>query len=159
MAGRLEFIADITGTADHIEFRQAAPCVKLFVRTEIRPSDDLPETLNYDEPDDQLVGIVRSFISQNPGCDARVLTHDSGPLASAKMVGVPFAVIPDDWLLPPEQSESDKRIKSLEAEVARLRQAEPAFEIVGIDVTGTECDRLEIEATCTIRSQRTSYNG
>jgi len=138
----------ITGTADYKVIREASPRVKLFVRTDIKPSEALAETLNYSEPDDELVDTVHSFTSQNQGCDARVLTHDSGPMASAKMVGVAVAVIPDEWLLPPEKSESDKRIKSLETEVARLKQAEPAFDITCLDMTGTECDKLELKATC-----------
>jgi hypothetical protein len=59
--------------------REVDPPVKLFIRTHVKPSETLAETLNYSEPDDQLDGSVHSFISQNPGCDARVLTHDSGP--------------------------------------------------------------------------------
>jgi hypothetical protein len=138
----------ITASTDYEVIRAAGPRVKLFVRTDIRPSDSLAEMLNYDEPDDQLVGTVHSYILQNQGCDARVLTHDSGPMASAKMVGVLADVIPDEWVLPPEKSESDKRIKSLEAEVAHLKQAEPAFEINCVDMTGNRCDRLKFEAIC-----------
>jgi hypothetical protein len=135
----------IAGSTDHEVIRETGPRVKLFVRTDIKPSESLAGMLNYDEPDDQLVGTVHSFISQNRGCDARVLTHDSGPMASAKMVSVLADIIPDEWLLAPEKSESDKRIKSLEAEVARLKQAEPAFEIDCIDMAGSRCDKLEFE--------------
>jgi hypothetical protein len=133
----------ITGSVDHKMVREAGPSVKLFVRPDIKPSDDLAEILNYGEPDDVLVGVAHSFLSQNTDSDVRVLTHDSGPMASAKMVGVPIAVIPDEWLLKPEQSEADKRIKFLEAEVARLKQAEPSFDIACLDITGAECDKLD----------------
>jgi PIN domain len=137
----------ITGSTDHKVIREAEPRVRLFVRTEIKSSETLADILDYSEPDDQLVGTVHSFMAQNPGNDARVLTHDSGPMASAKMAGVAVVVIPDEWLLPPEKTESDKRIKSLEAEVARLKEAEPAFDITCLDVTGAESDNLEREAT------------
>jgi PIN domain len=138
----------IADAADHKVIREADPRVTLFIRLGIRPSEEFAEILNYAEPDDQLVGTAHSFATQNPGCDARILTHDSGPMASAKTVGVTAAVIPDEWLLPPERSESDKRIKALEAEVARLKQDEPAFQIACLDRNGEECDRIELETTC-----------
>ncbi len=137
----------ITESANHKVIREASPRVKLFVRIDIKPSPALAETLDYGEPDDRLVGTVHSFMSQNPDCDARVFTHDSGPVASAKASGVKVEVIPDEWLLPPEQSEADKRIKSLETEVARLKQVEPAFDITCLDVDGNACERLEFEVT------------
>jgi hypothetical protein len=137
----------IAGSADHKVIREASPRVMLLVRTEIKPSESVAGTLNYAEADDQLVGIVHSFASENPGCDARLLTHDTGPMASATAVNVPVAVIPDNWLLPPEQSEADKRIRSLEAEVSRLKEAEPAFDITCINKEGEECEKLHLEAT------------
>src|SRR5262249_11055197 len=43
---------------------------------------------------------------------------------------VPTEVIPEDWLLPPERSEAEKKIAALEIEVARLKHHEPQFQIV-----------------------------
>src|SRR6516225_7965758 len=57
----------IAGSTDHEVIRETGPRVKLFVRTDIKPSESLAGMLNYDEPDDQLVGTVHSFISQNRG--------------------------------------------------------------------------------------------
>jgi hypothetical protein len=62
-------------------------------------------------------GIAHRFAADHPNDAVRVLTHDTGPMASAKMVGVEIAPIPDEWLLPPETSEKDKAIKALEAKV------------------------------------------
>lgn len=137
----------ITGDADHNIIREAGPCVKLFVRIDLRPNDTLTETLNFGEPDDQLVGTAHSFMSANPSCDVRILTHDTGPMASARVVKVAVEVIPDEWLLPPEASEADKRIKALEGEVARLTQAEPTFDITCLDRDGKPCELLALEAT------------
>ena len=107
----------------------------------------VPRPRSYEEPDDRLVGTVHGFIQQNRGVDARVLTHDTGPMASAQMVGVNIAPVPDDWLLPPEPSEADKRIRSLEAEVARLKETEPEFSIACIDADGNKLDKFEFEVT------------
>jgi hypothetical protein len=113
--------------------------------TALRPSPELAEVLDYDRTDDQLVGTAHAFVQQNPGAVVRVLTHDTGPMASAQMVGISIVPVSDDWLLPPEPSEVDKRIRSLEAEVARLTDAEPKFSIACIDTGGNELSRLEFE--------------
>jgi hypothetical protein len=84
-------------------------------------------------------------VQQNHDADARVLTHDTGPMASAQMVGAAIAPVPEEWLLPPEPSEADKRIRSLEAEVARLKDTEPKFRIVCVDSDGKELEKLEFE--------------
>jgi predicted ribonuclease YlaK len=88
----------IVGTGEK-RVRDTGPAVKVFVRQDLKPDADLSDRLDYGEPDDRLVGIAHAFLQLNPGVEARILTHDTGPLASAKMVGVPFEVIPDEWLL------------------------------------------------------------
>jgi predicted ribonuclease YlaK len=110
----------ITGDDDHLVVRPTGPSVKLFLNPLLRPSQELADVLDYSRADDQLVGSVHAFTKKNEGADARVLTHDTGPMATARTVGVAIAPVPDEWLLPPEPSESDKRIRALEAEVARL---------------------------------------
>ena len=105
------------------------PAVKVFVKVELRPNPDLADFLDYSHSDDRLVGIVSAFARDNPDVDARLLTHDAGPMASARAVGVAIEPVPDEWLLPPEPSETDKRIRSLEAEVARLKENEPKITI------------------------------
>lgn len=125
--------------------RPADPVVKLFIKPELRPSQELTETLDYSRPDDKLVGIVHAFAHQNPGINTRLLTHDTGPMASAQMVGLAITPVPDDWLLPPEPSESDKRIRSLEAEVARLKETEPRFSIACVSAEGNKLTKLELD--------------
>ena len=110
----------ILGSSDHKLIKATSPTVKLFIRTELRPNPSLSGHLDYQHNDDQLVGIAHRFAEDNPGAEIRVLTHDTGPMASAKMVGVTVAPIPDEWLLPPETSEKDKAVKALEAKVKRL---------------------------------------
>jgi PIN domain len=125
--------------------RAANPIVKIIIRIAIRPSLELNDVLDYNQHDDRLVGIVRSFLQQNPGADARVLTHDTGPMAAAQMVGVAIAPVPDEWLLPAEPSEADKKMRALEAEVQRLKQTEPQFLLECIDSNHETVDRLELE--------------
>jgi len=134
----------ITGDG-HLLVKPTGPTVKLLLDPRLRPSEELAGDLDYSLTDDQLVGLVHAFAKQNEGADARVLTHDTGPMATAKMVGVAFVPVPDEWLLPPEPSESDRRIRTLEAEVARLKDTEPKFTIACVDAHGNELERLEFE--------------
>lgn len=47
----------------------------------------------------------------------------------AKSLNLRADLISDDWLLPPETTETAKRLTALEAENSRLRAAEPSFSI------------------------------
>jgi hypothetical protein len=102
----------ILGSVGHKVIRDSGTCVKLLVQQELKPNPDLSMRLDYQERDDQLVGIVHAFVEENPDADTRLLTHDTGPMASAKMVGVRVEPVPDAWLLPPENTSADKRIKA-----------------------------------------------
>jgi len=125
--------------------RDAEPVVKVMVRIDLRPDPNLEDRLDYGEPDDRLVGIARAFAQQNSSADVRVLTHDGGPLASAKMVDVAAEVIPDDWLLPPETSDAEKKVAALEGEIARLKKTEPQIVVGCYDADGGQIKKLEIE--------------
>ena len=116
-----------------------------MVRTELRPDPSLEERLDYNEPDDRLVGIACAFAQQISGPEVRILTHDTGPLASATMVGVGAEVIPDDWLLLPEKSDAEKKVAALVSEIARLKMTEPQVVVGCRDGDGREIKKLEIE--------------
>lgn len=138
-------IREIILSKETYPVRPTDPLVKLIVDAAIRPSPELSEILDFSRPDDQLIGIVHAFSRRQPGVDVRVLTHDTGPMASAQMVDVAIAPVPDAWLLPPEPSDAEKKSRLLEAEVARLKQTEPELRIACIDAEGKELDRLELE--------------
>jgi len=120
------------------------PAVRLLIRPELKRSKALEEQLDYAERDDQIVGTAREFLDNNPGGDVRILTHDGGPLATAKMVGLPIAPIPDDWLLEPETTEIEKKLSSLTAELTRLKKAEPQFEISCVDAGLNPIKKLKL---------------
>ena len=83
--------------------------------------------LDYGEPDDRLVGIAHAFLQQNPGVEARILTHDAGPLASAKMVGVPFEAVTSGF----GHLKTTEAEKYLENSNARLRGSRRPSRISG----------------------------
>ncbi|WP_017347471.1 PIN domain-containing protein [Pantoea sp. A4] len=118
------------------------PIVRLYIRQDIKPDESLSDQLTYSERDDQLVGIVSSFSDPHNNKKAFLLTHDTGPMASAAMVGVEFIPIPDEWLMAPETSESDKEITKLKTEISRLKKTEP---IVSIKFKNHTLDGSEIK--------------
>ena len=101
------------------------------------------DRLDFDERDDQLVGTLQNFAKTNPGEDARLLTHDTGPLYTAHSLGLKVEKIPDSWLLRPENDEHQKKIHILESELRRLKRSEPSFEVRFIDATGNETERFD----------------
>lgn len=111
------------------EIRSEKPLVRLALRQEIKWDPTLSDRLSYTERDDQLVGCAHQFATENPSFDVRLLTHDTGPMTSADMVGLGFEAIPDVWLLAPEPDETEKRLNATLAELARLKKTEPEFEI------------------------------
>jgi len=125
--------------------RENGPIVKLVIDVNTRPSPEHAEMLDYENPDDRLVGTIKAYVDANPGTQAFLLTDDFGPMASADMLGVPFVPIPEAWLLPPEPSEADREIRALKAEIARLKETEPHITVVCVNAQGGELDQLEFE--------------
>lgn len=124
--------------------READPAVKLFLDGARRPSEELSDVLDYGEPDDQLLGHMHAYAKQHPERAVRLLTHDSGPMMTAKSLNLPFTPIPDSWLREPEESEAEKENRRLRDNIRRL-EAGPEFEVAFVSGTGEAID--EIRAT------------
>jgi hypothetical protein len=128
---------------DFLIVREHTPKVTIRIRQDLLPDEALKSVLDYGERDDQLVGVTSSLKQEVRDSDVALLTHDTGPMASAKMVGLPFKVIPDSWLIPPEQDESEKRTNALLAELNKYKNSEPKFKLTyqseGSNVTSVEC--------------------
>lgn len=116
-----------------------------------RPTPALEEQLDYSDFDDALVGTVHAFINERHlDCQSWLLTHDTGPMLTAKAVGVPVFEIPDDWLLDPEPSTEAKRISELEHRLRRLEILEPRIGLICLGENGRELDEkcvLELHVT------------
>lgn len=129
---------------EYFEVRNADPIVHIYLRQDLKPDETLSDQLSYAERDDQLVGIAALFARNNPGANVHILTHDTGPMTTAKMVDLRFKEIPESWLLAPEDDEAGKRVKALQDEVTRLRKAEPAVK-VRIENAVTDKPELDFE--------------
>ena len=131
---------------DYKLIQEADPRVKLLLKPCYLPSPKLSKSLDYTKTDDEIVGCLHTYKEQNTKSDVRLLTHDSGPMASAKMFSLPFVAIPDDWLIPPESDKAERKIKQLQIELARLKKGEPRFLISYLDDENNETNSLEFES-------------
>jgi hypothetical protein len=105
------------------------PLVELCLRQKLRRDESVSGDLNYEERDDQLVGIALGFQKSNPDTEVWLLTNDTGPMASAKVVGLKYREVPEIWLLPSETDEAEKQINALKARIAQLESSEPSFDV------------------------------
>lgn len=120
-------IRNLLKASDGKQQLRERPDVLLCLRHDLRREEPVPDGLDYSERDDQLVGIALAFQRANPRAAVKLLTHDTGPMASAKAGGLDFVETPESWLLAPEKDEAEKREKELRAELARYRNSEPIF--------------------------------
>ena len=118
-----------------------SPRVVLSVEPQHTYNRDLEDRLDYQERDDQLLGTVYEFARSNPSSDVRLLTHDTTPLYTARGLNLTADLISDDWLLPPETTETEKKLTAIEAENARLKTAEPSFSICCANQSDAVVDR------------------
>jgi predicted ribonuclease YlaK len=134
-------------TDDYKLIRKSGLRVTLTIESQHQYSMDFDNRLNYHERDDQLIGTVYEFAPQNPDATVRLLTHDTTPLYTARGLGLAADVIADDWLLPPENSNNEREMAALRAEITRLKKAEPSFVIRCLDRDDAEIERYEIVYT------------
>lgn len=133
-----------TGEKDYELIREADPRVKLYLESPSGPDPELSDRLDYGKPDNEIVGCLHRFAKENPDADARLLTHDTGPMMTARGLGLCIAPIKEEWVQPPESSEEEREIARLNAEILELKKREPQFNITCIDDDGLETERLEL---------------
>ena len=114
--------------------RESGPRVHLVVKKELKPPERPDPRLDMRERDDQLVAIVQQYAKTFRKQHVRIVTQDSGPVASIHMLGLEEYVIPDAWRLDPELDTGEKEILRLTTELNRLRKAEPSFEFSFADL-------------------------
>jgi hypothetical protein len=126
------------------EVRSTGPKVTIRLDTSALPDPANHPELNMEQPDDALVASASAFAIQNTNLDVKLLTHDSGPMLSAKAIGLPFISIPDGWFLQPEPDDREKRIRQLELAVDRLSSQGPQFRALFSDSSETQIETLNV---------------
>ena len=140
-ASQISLLLDLADNRRKV--RDGNPVVHLRVDQTLRPDKDVSDVLDYEQRDDQLVGIVLGYQKAHPDRAVKLLTDDSGPKFSAKAVGVQFQSTPSEWFLPPEEDEASKRTNALKAELDLYKRQEPSFKVTFEKPSG---GRLEVSA-------------
>jgi len=83
----------------------------------LRASPDIEDQLDYSTADDKLVGTIYKYKLDNPEHSILFLSHDTGPLMTAKRHNVPYRRVPDEWLLTPETNDEQKQINALQEQL------------------------------------------
>ena len=135
----------IDGRQEYELIKCSTPVVKLYLEGPSRPSPELEDTLDYSKPDDQIVGCLHKFRQDNQGADARLLTHDGGPMMTANSLGIPYVAVKADWLLSPENDEVERENARLKETIAQLEKTVPKFRIELVNNEGEGLGRLRLE--------------
>ena len=124
---------------------EGKPIVKIFLQAALSPSPELQDRLDYNKPDDEIIGCLHRFQCDNPDKDVRLLTHDGGPMMAAKAMGLNFIPIDDDWVLAPENSQKEKEIARLRDRVAQLEKVEPQIQLICVNKRGENLESLKVD--------------
>jgi hypothetical protein len=84
--------------------------------------------LDASRSDDAIIMELIAYRQAYPDLAAGLLTHDTVPLLTVKRLKLPSCPIPDEWLLPPEPSAEERKIKELQAQIAVYEGTLPKIE-------------------------------
>lgn len=144
LAATASFREIVTGNGEPLVVRERSPRVTLSLMAQSKIDPTLSEDLDPSFNDDAIILRLLQHAQNNPSDDIRLLTHDTGPMATAQSVGVKFIPIPDGWLSNEHDDPSAKENARLLAEVKRLKSQEPVFSVSARDRAGNDTNRLEV---------------
>ena len=138
----------ITGAEDYVEVKKSSPTVRIHLAAPGLPSQELLDTLDYNKPDDELVGYAHRYRTEFSESDVLLLTRDTGPMMTARSLGLQYRGIPDDWLIDLQMSPESEENARLKAQITEMQRKEPRFELQFI---GDNDDGITaIECLCTV---------
>ena len=137
----------ILSSDNTITLREHSPKVQVSFSPPIPAGRATSPLLDMSWSDDRILAEVLAYAQEHSAIPAALLTHDTNPMLTAQRLNLEFLVIPEDWLLPAEPDERDKRITEMER---RLTQYERLAPVIGISVTDGD-DKTISSAQLTIR--------
>jgi hypothetical protein len=138
------FIRKIIVSPDSkLVIRDSGPRVEISLSPQRKVASDLPDALDLSRIDDRIIAEAISY-KKNTGENVAILTHDTNSLATAKYCSLDSIVIPDEWLLPPEPDDRDKRIQELERILKEYAKNYPEIEIINKNQQGNAITSLAL---------------
>ncbi len=135
----------VTGGEADLVIREVEPRVVLSIMPASRIQSELNDNLDPTSNDDAIILRMLQFQRDNEGVNVRLITHDTGPMATAASLGIPFIPIPDTWLMREKDDASTKEANRLKGELQRLRSQEPKLEVKVFDDDAHEVSRVDAE--------------
>lgn len=133
----------VTSGQASLVIREAEPRVILSIMPASRIQPNLNEHLDPTINDDAIILRMLQHQRDNDTADVRLITHDTGPMATAVSLGIPFIPIPDSWLMREQDDAATKEANKLKGELQRLRSQEPHLEIKVFDEDENEISRID----------------
>ncbi|MXP25628.1 hypothetical protein GRI39_06180 [Altererythrobacter indicus] len=135
----------VTSGQPALVIREAHPRVTLTIMPASRIQPELNEALDPLVNDDAIILRMLQYQHDNDATDVRLITHDTGPMATAVSLGISFIPIPDSWLMREQDDAATREANKLKGELQRLRAQEPQLDIKVLDEDGKEISRLNAE--------------
>lgn len=125
--------------------RETGPHVEITFSPTLKSKIAKPDSLDLNCMDDKI--IYEAYIYAQGSLGVALLTLDTSPMLKAQRCNLKYFEIPDDWLLPPEPDERDKRIFNLETRVNKLEKSYPQIEMEVQDANGRSIESLYIKVS------------
>ena len=136
-------VRELMATAARAELlREAEPRVMLRLAPGVPNQAKAREEIDLSH-DDQAI-INQALVTSDSGADVVLLTDDNFAAMTAEHFGLPVRMLPAHWLKEPEADDSVKELARKDAEIARLKTAEPLLQLRFVDQSGTQIDRLDV---------------
>lgn len=123
----------ILSDSTSLVIQQSNPHIEVSFPDTTVTNTPIMESLDLSRADDKIINEISNFISCHPDLHVSLLTHDTNPMLTCKKIGIPFSVVPDNWLLPPEPDSRDKKINELEQKLKKMEHNHPQIEVVTLD--------------------------
>lgn len=135
----------VTSGQTTLVIRESEPRVTLSIMQASRIQPDLNDALDPSFNDDAIILRMLQYQRDNDAANVRLITHDTGPMATAVSLRIPFIPIPDTWLMREQDDAATKEANKLKSELQRLRSQEPQLDIKVLDENGNEISRLDTQ--------------
>jgi len=88
-----------------------------------------PGILDISRGDDYIIAEAIAYRSNHKENNVTLITGDTGLLQTADSCGLPYLIVPEDWLLLPETDDKDKKIAAQEKIIKELQSTYPVIDI------------------------------
>jgi len=119
----------------------AAPRLELLGFCRLQPVANFDSLeLDATNPDHRLV-VTALRVRNEEGLEVGLVTHDTTPRIVAELLGVPAFDMPAGWLLPASEDPRTRRIRELDAQLAKERSRRPKLSLGFDGVPKIELER------------------